>query len=398
MADNYQYLNDSGVIVPDTADIKATVQDEWREAIGQDLVMDDDTPQGQLIDGEVLSRSNLINNNAQVANQINPNLAGGVWLDAICAWLGIVREGATRTLIAGCQLAGRPSTFIPAGSRARTKNGDIALSVGDVQLDDNGKGTMDFVCEQTGPISVPAHFLESIVDTVLGWETIDNPADGAPGRNQQSDSSLRQARAVRLARNAISTVEAQISGLYDVPGVRSLQFRENISNQFQTIDGIYMKPHSVWACVFGGEDQAIAATLLREKTDGAGWNGEVSVTVMEPNAEIPYTVQFDRPTVVPVSIRVTIARGSSKTDPTRLVQNAIMKYANGQIDGERGFVVGVDISPFELSGAVNIEQPGLFVRKVEIGRNGDPLVADILPIATKEIGQTSVANIAVVLV
>lgn len=396
MADNYQYLDDTGVIIPDTSDIKTTVQNEWKDAIGQDLVLDDDTPQGQLIDGEVLARSSVIRNNAQLANQINPNLAGGVYLDAICSWLGIVREGATRTLIPGCLLAGRPTTFIPAGSRARTKNGDIAMTVGDVELDANGQGTIDFVCEQTGPISVPAHFLERIVDTVLGWETVDNPTDGTPGRNQQSDSSLRQVRALRLARNAISTMEAQISGLYGVPGVQSLQFRENISHQFQTIDGIYMKPHSVWACVFGGSDQDIAMTLLREKTDGAGWNGAVSVTVIEPNAEIPYTVQFDRPALVDVAIRVTVNRGQSTADPTTAVQNAIVKYANGQIEGERGFVVGVDISPFELSGAINIEQPGIFVRKVEIGRAGGPLAAELLPIATNEKGQTSVANISVV--
>lgn len=398
MAENYIYDNVRGVIIPDTADIKTAVQDEWKTAIGQDLVLDDDTPQGQLIDAETLSRSSVIRNNAQVANQINPNLAGGVWLDAVCAWLGIVREGAASTFIPGCVLTGQAKTFIPAGSRARTKNGDEARAINDVLLDDNGQAIADFEIVATGPIAVPAHYLIKIVDSIFGWETIDNPNDGVLGRDQQSDESLRQVRALRLAQNAISTVEAQISGLYAIPGVKSLQFRENISDQYQTIDGIYMKPHSVWACVFGGADDAIAASLLKNKTDGAGWNGEQSLRIIEPNANIPYLVQWDRAEVVTVSIRVTVSRGQSTANPTDAVRNAIVQYANGEIPGERGFVVGVDISPFELSGAVNHFEPGLFVRKVECARSGEPLAAQLVPIATNEIGQTTANNIVVVIV
>ena len=84
MAD-YQYIDTTGVIVPDTATIQSEVEGEYKAVFGQDLVVTPNTPQGVLITAEVAARSNVVRNNAALANQINPNLAGGVFLDAIWA-------------------------------------------------------------------------------------------------------------------------------------------------------------------------------------------------------------------------------------------------------------------------------------------------------------------------
>ena len=84
MADIFQqYVTNTGVIVPDTADVKTQVQNEFKEALGQDLSLEDSTPQGRLIDAETIARKAVLTNNAQIANQLNPNTASGVYLDAI---------------------------------------------------------------------------------------------------------------------------------------------------------------------------------------------------------------------------------------------------------------------------------------------------------------------------
>lgn len=396
MANGYQYIDDTGVIIADVADIKSDVQEEWKNAVGQDLILDDDTPQGQLIDAEVLARSAVMRGCAQVANQINPNLSGGVWLDAVCSWLGIYREKATRTLIPSCAVQGTAKTLIPAGSRARTKNGDICRSLVDVRLNDSGMGTVDFEVVETGPIAVPAGYLQIIVDTVLGWSSINNPTAGTLGQNRQSDASLQAVRALRLANNAISTREAIISNLYGVPGVRSLQFRENVGDTPIVIDGVTLVPHSVWVCVYGGASESIAEVLLREKTDGAGWNGAVEVVVTDKFSGQPYDVKFDRSTEVPVQIRVVAGEGDYSFDLENTIKSAILAYASGEVEGERGFVTGVDISPFEISGAINIQNPGVFVRKVELARMGETLEAVVLAINANEVGTISADDIVVV--
>lgn len=396
MSDKYQYIDDTGVIVADVSDIKSDVQTEWKDAIGQDLILDDDTPQGQLIDGEVLARSNVMRGCAQVANQINPNLAGGVWLDAVCSWLGIYREQATRTLIPACLLKGTPQTLIPKGSRARTKNGDIARSLADVTLNSSGTATVDFEVVETGPISVPAGYLLIILDTVLGWSSITNPTAGTLGRDKQSDASLRAVRALRLANNAISTREAIISNLYGISGLRSLQFRENVGDKTVVIDGITLVPHSIWVCVYGGASNDVAEVLLREKTDGANWNGSVEVTITDQYSGQPYPVKFDRAKEVAIQVRVTAGEGDSSFDLESTIKNSIVAYAGGEVDGERGFVTGVDISPFEISGAINILNPGIFVRKVELARKGGTFEAVVLAIKPNEVGTININDITVV--
>ena len=60
----YEYLVPQGIIVPDTSATLAEVQDEWQAALGADLIVTPDTPQGVMINAEALARNNVINNNA----------------------------------------------------------------------------------------------------------------------------------------------------------------------------------------------------------------------------------------------------------------------------------------------------------------------------------------------
>lgn len=391
MAD-YNFIVDNGVIVPDTADIKTAVEQEFKTALGERMSTAPDTPQGRLISVETDARTAVVRNNAQLANQINPNLAVGIFLEAISAFLDIGRNPASYSVIPGVEVTGIPLTQVAQGSRARSRTGDVFAAVSTVTLNSAGRAVVDFVAVETGPVTCVPGDLVTVVDAVLGWETVYNSNAAVPGEAEQSDVSLRLERQVRLANQGISTMEAQISGLYGVPGVKSLSFLENISHNFETVEGIYMKPHSVWACVHGGTDADIATSLLNEKTAGAGWNGAVSVTVTEPHAEIPYTVLFDRPKDVPIKISVTVRRGTVEQ-----VKSAILQYANGEIDGERGFIVGGDVSPFEIAGAINLYRTEIFVKSLLVARGNDPLTANQVVIAKNEIPSITNGNIVVVI-
>ena len=396
MAD-YKFITSTGVVVPDTASILADVEQEYRDAFGQDLQTTPDTPQGVLIAAEVAARIAVARNNAALANQINPELAGGVFLDAICALTGLQRDSATRTQVLGVVVTGQPSTLIPAGVRARTTAGDLFESVGAVVLDSLGQGSVSFQSVEFGPVPCAPGTLTQVVDSVLGWETVTNPNAGTPGTLQQSDASLRSLRRRALALQAISAVEAQVSSLRAVPEVRSLQFRENVTNATQIIDGITLVAHSVWACVDGGTDQDIARTLLENKTVGAAWNGAVSVPVVEPASGQTYTVLFDRPTPVPVLIRVTVRQGTATVDPVSFVRDTILRWVSGELDGEPGLGVGDSLSPFEVAGAINREGAGLYVQLVEVSYV-TPLAYQTteLAIATDEIASVGPGSVAVI--
>jgi hypothetical protein len=84
-------------------------------------------------------------------------------------------------------------------------------------------------------------------------------------------------------------------------------------------------------------------------------------------------------------------REGTTSNPTAALQKSILSYAAGQMLDETGFVVGSDVSPFEISGAVNRENPALFVVKVEIATKGgtpvystDTLIININQLAAIE--------------
>lgn len=365
---NFQYINSLGVIVPDTATLLAEVEAEWREALGDDLDTSPTEPQGVLIAAEVSARDSVVRNNAELANQINPDLAGGVFLDSIWSLTRGSRRPATRSLIQGAVLGGQPGTLILAGSLASTDDGAQFATTAEVIIGPGGTVSADLRAVEVGPVAAPIGTLTNVDSSVLGWETITNPTAAALGRLQETDVAARKRRRLTLALQGVALPEAITSHLYALDDVRSLAFRENIANISQTIDGVLMIPHSIYVCVQGGTDADIAQTLLDTKSLGAGWNGTTTVNIVEPFSGQVYAVKFQRPVMVDVFVRVT-ARFNG-VDAQTIIPGALEAYANGELEGEDGFVVGGDVTTFEISGAINQVEPRIFVTNVELSTDG----------------------------
>jgi uncharacterized phage protein gp47/JayE len=396
---DYQYINATGVIVADTAAVQTEVQNEFKVAFGEDLVVTPNTPQGLLITAETIARSNMLRNNAALANQINPNFAGNVFLDAIWALTGGRRRSATPSYITGAQLNGIAGTVIPAGSQASLADGTLFESVSEVTLDGLGLGTVDFQAVENGPIAANPGTLTQVVTAILGWDQVTNPTAAVLGRNLESDQASRIRRRNTLSLQNVALPEAITSALYDTEGVRSLAFRENFTDVDATIDGIFLLKHSIWVCVDGGTDLDVATTLLENKSLGANWNGGTTVNVTDQFSGQVYPVKFERPTPVPVLARVTVRVGTALVDVAAAVRSAILAYANGELEGEPGFVVGGNVSAFELAGAVNRQTPGIFVQLCEVSfASPVSYTTSELAIALDEKATITSSNITVIVV
>lgn len=399
MAD-YNYVVPTGTILPDTGDLLQQVENEFKAAFGQDLIVTPSTPQGLLIAAEVLARSGVLLNNATLANQINPNLAGGIFLDAILALTGSRRNPSVHTTVPGV-LNGVAGTIVPVGSQVRdTANQAIFESLETVTLT-GSPVPVTFRALVEGSLVVGIGTLTQIVTAILGWETVNNTVAGTPGSPTQSDASARNLRKLTLATQGSSLPGAIIATVYLVEGVRSLVFKENVTNDPLFIDPVTLPPHSIYLCVDGGSDPDVAAAILSKKSGGCNYTpGSVTENVVEPSSGQTYAVTFDRPTEISILVRVTISVGSSIVDPESAVKQAILDYAAGLVNGERGFVVGAPVSCFELAGAVTYENPGIYVKKVETAADTmSPVYStDEIPISIKEIAKVVGTSITVVIV
>ncbi len=507
---SYQYNNTNGTIVPDASGILSGVQDEYKAVFQRaDLAVTSDTPQGVLITAEALARVQEVNNNAAVGNQINPNIAGGRWLDALMALtLPAGRTAATQTLVSAVALTGVPGTVIPAGVQAKTTTGDLFSSLSLVTLDSDGNATVDFVSVEYGPITCTTHALDTIVSNVLGWETIDNGTAGVLGSATQSDQAARALRDNTLGFQGVALPVCITSALYYVNAVKSLAFRENYNStpmgaiiyvasgatlsdttwgmsttgdiivattavqwipSLQTVpsinpwpiadytttgnvtlsglttqgggdwsgtmtagdivlvkdntneienllwvvasgawtrhpyntatttilgsnSGISLISNSIWVCVDGGGDDDIAAAMLENKSSGCAWNGGVEFNTIEPASGQSYSVLFDRPTIKGVVIRVTTPDGNA----ANIIQ-AVLNYAAGLVEGLPGFVVGADVSTWEIGGAIIKQFPQYNITNLEISYSDSISYATTtLPIALNEIAYTQSSYVTVV--
>lgn len=365
----YKYVTDRGVIVPDTSDILAEVQGEWIEAFGSDLSLDPETPQGTIIAMETRSRSEAARAMASFANQqMNPDIAQGIFLDAIWSAFGGKRRAATRSRLQGVVFSGVPGTIIDIGSIAQTGAGDRFRTISTLIIGQSGSVVGDMEAVETGPIEAGPGALNQVATTILGWEQVYNPSAATPGRKQESDVQARRRRRNTLALNTISVNEAIISRVYSLEGVQSLTFRENVSHEPQVIDGIPMVPNSVYLCIDGGDESQIAEALKATKTLGANFNGSVSVTIVDSISGQDYSIKFDRPEEINLFVRVTVK--ASTLNAQSIIPDALMEANAGNIEGADPLAVGVDVSPFELAAAINFVEPRLVILGVELSSDG----------------------------
>lgn len=381
---DYQYITETGVIVPDTSDILAEVTADYQAGFGAAFNPAPSTPQGVLIASDANARAEVVSNNAVVANQINPNIAGGVFLAGICMLTGLQAPPATPSTIPGVSMTGQPFFAIPAGVQANTTAGDLFASDAICTLDASGNGTVDFQSVASGPIPAPIGSLNRVVTDVLGWETVNNTQAAVLGVAAISDPELRTLRENTLALQGSSLAEAVTSAVNALSAVRSMKFRENVESTPQVIDGITLAAKSVWACVDGGADDDVANALLTAKSGGCGWNGSDVVPIVDPSSGQTYSVKFDRPTIIPMLARITLRVPASVVNPQQSVAQTIVDYSNGLVTGLQGFIVGGGVSPFEIAGAVTQTYPGTYVQKMEVADSSAIFQTTEYPIALNE--------------
>lgn len=399
---SYNYITATGTIVPDTSQVLADVQNEFIAAFGSDINISPESPAGVLIAGEVSSRMSVLRNNAVLANQINPNIAGGIFLDSIWALTGGKRSDGTRTVVPGVVLTGVPGLLLTAGLRINdpaTPEVQFELA-SDVVIPPAASVTADFLSVENGTFNPPVNTLTQITAgySVIGLETVNNPNPAVPGTVRQTDASARRERRQELALQGQSTPEAIMSAVRAVADVKSLSFRENYTNSPAVIDGINLVAHSIWVCVDGGTDGDVAKAILQKKSAGSNFNGSTTVNVVEPSSGQTYPVKFDRPAEIDILVRVTVRSSGTTFDIEDTTKEAVLAYANGEIDGEDGFAVGVNVSPFEIAGAINIAAPGIYITLLEVAYDtGSPVYQTTsLAIALNEVARVTEGAIQVI--
>lgn len=391
MDDLFKCITEKGVIIPDTEEIKQAVQEEFKRALGNDLDLSDSTPQGRLIDTETLSRANTLRAIATIANCFNPNTSYGKFLDALSALTACKRKEHTQSRVTAI-LTGEVGTEIPAGVLAETLTGDKFYLENAVTIGIDGQASGIFLAEEYGAIPCPAESLTTLKTTIEGLEGIINPTAAVLGEDTESDAALKKRRLETLYQGRSFLGDVQ-SALANVPNIQSYFVTHNYRNKEMTTRGVTIKPHSLYACVYGGTDEDVAWALYR--TNCADYSGSQSVMVTDPWINREYEVNFERATEVNISVRVYIQVDSGQGDVGAAIKSAIMDYQNGVVENVDGLNIGVNVSPFEMASAINIVVPGVYIKQVQIAKNGKSFSTNVIEINWNEIARINEGDISI---
>lgn len=336
---------DQGFVAPAEPDILAGVQADMNAAFGGNQNPALTTPQGQLASSLTAIVGDKNTQFMFYAQQVDPAYASGRMQDGIARIYFIDRLPALPTIVSAL-CVGLANTAIPAGATAKAVDGNLYTATSGGVIPSSGSIPLDFACIVTGPIACPAGALSTIYQTVPGWDTISNPADGVIGRNVESRGEFEARRSASVAKNSAGMLSSIRGLVLGVDGVSDAYVTENNGATAATIGGVSVAAHSLYVAAVGGADLDVATAIWTKKGGGCGYTGTTTVTVTDNNSgyvpPLPtYPVSFTRPTPVTIKFKVQIANSANvPSDALAQIQNAILAAFSGADDGPRVHIGG----------------------------------------------------------
>ena len=400
-----------GFQIPASSAILAGVQTDMAAAFGGNLNPGLTTPQGQLASSQAAIINDANSTFLWITNQFDPALSSGRWQDGLAYIYFLTRNPAEATVVTA-QLTGATTgtVVIPQGALAQAVDGNIYSSTGTVTINTSGTATVGFVCNTTGPIACPANTLTRIYQAIPGWDTVNNSGSGTTGVNTESAQAFEARRAASVALNSMGPAPAVQAAVLATPGVLDAYTYDNSSASPVTIQGQTIAANSLYCCVSGGTNAAVAQAIWTRKAPGCAYTGSTSVTVYDENSGYvspypSYTVSFQRPTSLPFFFAVSIKSGPGvPSNALTLIQGAINATFTG-VENDSNFQsvetrarIGGTVYASDYYTNIALLGPWAKIVSIQIGTTnvtGAVITSSTISGTTLTVGSTSSGSVAI---
>lgn len=391
----------TGLEVPQESAILAAVLADFDAAFGGGMNLSLETPQGQLCTSLAAIIADSYATIAELVNQMDPDTNDGAYQDGIARIYFLTRTAGAPTVVE-CVCVGAAGTTIPTGAQAADTSGNLYACVDGAQIPPGGSITLNFANIVNGPTPCPAATLNRIYLAIPGWDTINNPDPGVLGRDVETRAEFEARRAASVALNARGSLQSIFAAVFSVPDVIDVYATENVTDDVVPVGSTNydLAPHSLLVSVVGGEDDAIANAIWSKKDVGCDMNGDTTVTVFDTEGYSPpypeYEIKFERPTALPIFVRVELADSASlPSDIEALVKAAVIATFLGTDGGTRVRIGSLLLASKFYPAVISIGTE-VSVLSITIGTTGPGLLNQIL-IGVDQAPTIDAANITVVL-
>lgn len=342
MADDLiTYITSSGVIVPNTDNVISELQTEWTNQFGAQLSLDSSTPQGRIIETQAMVRKGTLGACAMVANQLNPNRAFGVFLDAHGAFFGVNRPSGRNTEILDVLMTGTPTSY-PTCTLTVSEN-PSANDTLEISYISNGSTvsilSYTFTFGTAGGISIGSTTAQTATNiaNAINANTTLNPS-GAPTMNAVASNNVVTITATALpSQNSRNQITAVYS-LADSTSSDKISIDESLNYCYA--------PAGTVAQATNGELFSLSSGILLDST-GKGYgtfvaqnSGAISVGVGELNVLVNPPEGLER---VSNSSIANIGFDSMSDSQFRVyIQNTKAKYSTGTVDSLKAALFNIN--------------------------------------------------------
>lgn len=389
------YVDSTGLHIPTYEDILEDMIAAMKEIYGDDIYLDNSSPDYQLLSIFALKQSDTLQAMAYAYNARSPETAIGASLDSVVKLNGIKRKAASSST---CQvkITGTPFTQILDGA-VKDRAGLVWDLPSSVVIDSSGTTYTVVTCRTSGPVSALAGDINKIETPTYGWVSVINEVAAVLGNTQETDAQLRERQTISTANPSQTMLDGTKGAIAALKNVSRYAVYENDTNvSSKTDDNPYALPaHSVTCVVEGGTDEDVAEAIYLHKGIGCYTNGDVEVQYTDQNDYIN-RIRFFRPVYKDIFVKVVLKKYTGYISTmTVKVREAVYNYL-------AALTIGSDVSASVLSNVItdcnpSLTKPIFGIKELKLGLSKSSLSAQDIEIGFKEIPNPAYANIEVTL-
>ncbi len=389
------YVDSTGLHIPTYNDILEDMITSMKQIYGDDIYLDNSSPDYQLLSIFALKQSDTLQAMAYAYNARSPETAIGTSLDSVVKLNGIKRKAASKST---CQvkITGTPFTQIVDGA-VRDRAGLTWDLPSSVVIDSSGTTYTVATCRTAGAVSALAGDISQIETPTYGWVSVTNEVAAVLGNAQETDAQLRERQTISTANPSQTMLDGTKGAIAALKNVSRYAVYENDTNVSSvTDDNPYGLPaHSVTCVVEGGTNEDVAEAIFLHKGIGCYTNGDVEVQYTDQNDYIN-RVRFFRPVYKDIFVKVVIKKYTGYISTmTVKVREAVYNYL-------AALTIGSDVSASVLSNIItdcnpSLTKPIFGIKELKLGLSKSSMATQDIDIGFKEIPNPAYANIEVTL-
>lgn len=305
-------LNENGLQTSTAPELLQTLQNDFKNIYGEDVLLDSSTPDGQWLNILVQKGVDVRGLLTQLYNSFNPNNTQGSLLDQRCAINNVFRKAGTFTTVTVNVVTDRALTLQglddnynnpeATGYTIQDNEGNRFILVNTTTLS-TGSNSLLFRSESLGGVVVLPNTLTTPVTIVLGVVSVNNPTTAnAIGTVEELDEELKVRRRQSVAISSFGYLNGLQAALLQLPGVTDAKVYENYTS---STDANGTPAHCIWVVMDGGAISDIAETIYSRKCPGTNMRGNITYTITT-NAQTQFIAKWDNATVTPFYIKFNI--------------------------------------------------------------------------------------------